>query len=109
MTDTASSASAPLTGLERELLGYVERLTMASEASAAQFAALERRSTEQISKRLDALESCVSSLLRSQITLADAFANLATVSNGPASLRQALDETDRALREAHHLLNPGAT
>ena len=108
MTDTAPSASAPLTGLERELLGYVERLTMASEASAAQLAALERRSTEQISKRLDALESCVSSLLRSQITLADAFANLAAVLNGPGSLRQALDETDRALREAHYLLNPGA-
>ena len=81
---------------------------MASEASAAQFAALERRSTEQISERLDVLESCFSSLLRSQITLADAFANLAAVLNGPGSLRQALDETDRALREAHYLLNPGA-
>lgn len=109
MTNTARSASAPLTGLERELLGCVERLTMASEASAAQFAALERRSTEQISERLDALERCFSSLLRSQITLADAFANLVAVSNGPASLGQALDETDKALREAHQLLNPGAT
>ena len=100
MTDTALSAHAPLTGLERELLGYVERLTMASEDSAAQFAALERRSTGQISERLNALEGCFSSLLRSQITLTGAFASLAAASSSPASLRQALSEADAALKAA---------
>jgi len=105
MTDTAPSAPAPLTGLERELLGCVERLTMASEDSAAQFAALERRSTGQISERLTALEDCVSSFLRSQILLTGAFAKLATASNSSASVQPDLSEADAALRAAVALMS----
>lgn len=107
--DIADSRSSPLTGLERELLGYVERLTMASETSATQFAELERRSTGQISERLTALEECCGLLLRSQINLVDAFASLTVTSNGPASLGQALIETDEALREALQVLMSRAT
>jgi hypothetical protein len=107
MTDTAPSAPAPMTGLERELLGCVERLTTASEASAAQFAALERRSTGQISERLTALEDCFSSLLKSQITLTGAFASLAAGSSSPASLRRALEEADKALKETSRLPSVG--
>ncbi len=98
MTETAPSAPAPLTGLERELLGCLERLTRASEASAAQFAALERRSTGQISQRLNALEDCVSSLLRSQILLTDAL-------NSSASVQPDLSEAGAALRAAVALMS----
>ncbi|WP_312127242.1 hypothetical protein [Brevundimonas sp.] len=102
--DIVAPRSSPLTGLERELLGYVERLTMASETSATQFVELERRSTGQISERLTALEECCGLLLMSQISLVDAFASLAAISTGPASLGQALTEIDEALREATQLL-----
>lgn len=111
MTRNAPSAPAhapPLTGLERELLACVERLTTASEASAEQFAALERRSTEQISERLSALEGCFSSLVRSQITLIGAFASLDRASNNSATMQEDLDEADRALREATRLMSLGS-
>jgi hypothetical protein len=101
----SQNAPAPLTGLERELLACVERLTMASEASAEQFAALERRSTGQVNERLSALESCFGLLLRSQITLTSAFASLARVSNIPAPLQPGLDEAEAALTEAAKLLS----
>jgi len=108
-TSSASPDLAPLTGLERDLLTYVERLTAASEASATQFAALERRSTGQISARLDALETCVSSLLRSQIMLMGAFAKLAGGSAGSSTLPPDWSEADRALTEAARRLNQAAT
>lgn len=100
------NAPAPLTGLERELLACVERLTTASEASAEQFAALERRSTGQVNERLNALEDCLGLLLRSQITLTSAFASLARVSNIPAPLQRDLDATEATLTEAAKLLSP---
>jgi hypothetical protein len=90
------------------LLTYVERLTTASEASATQFAALERRSTGQISARLDALETCVSSLLRSQIMLMGAFARLAAGSAGSSTLPPDWSEADRALTEAVRRLSQAA-
>jgi hypothetical protein len=105
MTETTASAPASLTGLERELLGCVERLTMASEASAAQFAALERRSTGQISERLNALEDCFSSLLRSQILLTEAFAKLASASSSSASVQLDLSQADEALKAAAAPMN----
>jgi hypothetical protein len=108
-TFSASPDSAPLTGLERDLLTYVERLTAASEASATQFAALERRSTGQISARLDDLETCVSSLLRSQIMLMGAFAKLAGGSAGSSTLPSDWSEEDRALNEAARRLSQAAT
>ncbi len=108
-TFSASPEAAPLTGLERDLLTYVERLTTASEASATQFAALERRSTGQISARLDGLETCVSSLLRSQIMLMGAFARLAGGSAGSSTLPPDWSEADRALNEAARRLNQAAT
>lgn len=104
----SQNAPAPLTGLERELLACVERLTMASEASAEQFSALERRSTGQVNERLSALESCFGLLLRSQITLTGAFASLARASNMPATLQPDLDEVEAALREAAKRLSPTA-
>jgi len=107
--DRTAQTSLPLTGLEKELLGYVDRLTMASEASAAQFSELERRSTGQMTERLDALEECCGLLLQSQINLVDAFASLAATSNGPASSGQALIETDEVLREALQVLKSRAT
>lgn len=107
--DSSAHTALPLTGLETELLGYVERLTMASETSAAQFIELERRSTGAMSERLTALEECCGLLLRSQINLVDAFASLAVTSNGAASLGRALIETDEALREALQVLKSRAT
>lgn len=54
-----------MTALERELLGYVERLASACEISTRNCAA-EARSTGQIERRLDGLADCVGLLLRSQ-------------------------------------------
>lgn len=45
----------PLTSLERELLGYVERLATASETSAQALRALEVRSTNRMGLRMDGL------------------------------------------------------
>jgi hypothetical protein len=98
---------APLTGLERELLTYVERLTLATEASAAQFAALERRSTGQINDRLDALESCANSLLRSQVTLTTAFSKFSNSLDASSTLQQDFSAAARAIRPA--VLPTGST
>jgi hypothetical protein len=95
-----SPANPPLTGLERELLNCVERLTRACEDSTAQFAALEKRSTGGINNRLDALEACVSSLLESQISLTSVFATFAQASAASASLQRELSENGKALADA---------
>lgn len=86
----------PLTGLEHELLGYVERLTTASEDCAARFEALEARSTGQIADRLATLELCVTSLFNCLNSLTNAFIQCATASNGsvtmPPSLTNAVSD-----------------
>ena len=96
---------APLTGLERELLNYVIRLTRASEDSAAQFAALEQRSTAQISTRLDVLQSCVSSLLRSQTMLISAFAKSVSGSAGSSILPSGWSDMAANLMQADSRLS----
>lgn len=62
-----------LTALERELLAYVERLTQASEASARELTA----SGQITRKELDGLRICVTALLKSQVSLAEALNGLA--------------------------------
>ena len=58
-----------LTPLERELLGYVEQLTLASKASAEALAACEARWTQETKAELDGLKLCVIGLVRSQASL----------------------------------------
>jgi hypothetical protein len=55
----------PLTALERELLGYIERLATASETSAQALRALEARSTSRMGLRMDGLADCVALLIQS--------------------------------------------
>ena len=58
---------SPLSALERELLGYVERLVRASEASARTLRDLEGRSSNRIGLRQDGLSDCVALLIDSQL------------------------------------------
>ncbi len=90
----------PLTGLERELLNYVERLTTASETSAAQFIALEKRSTGMIMERQSALDHCVRSLIESQTLLIAALNEFASMSPGCGSAQQVLRASMTALHQA---------
>ena len=69
-----------LTGLERELLSYVERLASASENSARQFRTLEQRSTGLLTQRIDALELGVRSLIASLASLTETLSAFASAS-----------------------------
>ena len=80
----------PLTALERELLNCVERLDSASETSAEQFIALEKRSTGSIMARQNGLDHCVRSLMASQASLIEALNEFASMSPGSGSAQQAL-------------------
>lgn len=95
---------APLTGLERELLIYVERLTTASETSAAQFLALEKRSSASIAERLDALDHCARSLIESQVSLIETLSAFANSSPTTETARQALRASISALQRAEDVL-----
>jgi hypothetical protein len=58
-----------LTQLERELLTYVEQLTLASKASAEALGACEAQWTQETKAELDGLKLCVIGLVRSQASL----------------------------------------
>lgn len=62
-----------LSPLERELLGYVERLMNTLQSGTAQFEALEKRSTDMIENRQAALEGSLKSLIASQATFMNAW------------------------------------
>ncbi|WP_286201889.1 hypothetical protein [Ochrobactrum sp. SFR4] len=93
-----------LSALERELLGYVERLTQVCEASAAQFTSLERRSTAIIGTRQKALEDGVRSLIASQTLLVEALSGSIQASGDTESAQQSLHASKRALMSAEDLL-----
>lgn len=89
-----------LTALERELLSCVERLASASETSAEQFIALEKRSTGSIMARQNGLEHCVRSLMASQALLIEALSAFASVSPGSEIGQKALRASETALGQA---------
>ena len=93
-----------LSALERELLGYVERLTQACENSTAQFANLEKRSTAIIETRQKSLEDGVKSLIASQTLLVEALSGSIQVSGNSESAQQSLRASRRALMSAEDLL-----
>ena len=97
---------ATLTGLERDLLGYVRRLIAVSEDSARQFEALETRSTGQIAERLNALEACVISLIECQASSMDIFGKFIAASNVSEIAPSELSEASRALAEMARSLSP---
>lgn len=94
-----------LSALERELLGYVERLTQACEASATRFTSLEKRSTAIIETRQKALEDGVRSLIASQTSLVEALNDSMLASGDTASAQQSLRASRHALMNAESLLN----
>lgn len=83
-----------LTALERELLGYVERLTTASEASSKALSDLEARSTAQMRNEITCLTDCIAQLLQSQARSATALLALA---NGSASSEKISAELNESL------------
>ena len=66
-----------LTPLERELLIYVEKLTEASEQSAEQFKALEKKWSDKRNKRQTALEETIGLLMDSHLKLGGALSTVA--------------------------------
>ncbi|MFO3796026.1 MAG: hypothetical protein ACK8QZ_01910, partial [Anaerolineales bacterium] len=65
--------SEAMTQLERELLGYVERLVASCEVSAKELHGLEQRSTRHQSEVLTGLRDCIALLMRSQVELTQSF------------------------------------
>lgn len=94
-----------LTALERELLGYVERLASSCEASAQELRGLEARSTGQIESKLDGLADCVGLLLRSQSALAEALRALLSGSASYTVLERQLAESLAQAKSAERRLN----
>jgi len=95
----------PLTALERDLLGYVERLATASEESAKVLRDLETRSTGQINNRLDGLADCMDQLIRSQTAFATALQSLVSGSASYAQITAQLNESLEKTRSAERRLN----
>ena len=82
-----------LTAMERELLGYVERLTKASEASSEALRDLEARSTGQMRNEITCLTECVAQLLQSQARSATALLALVNGSASSAKISAELNES----------------
>ena len=80
----------PLTGLERELIAYVEQLATASMQSAQVLRDLEQRSTGQMTSKLDLLTAAVNSLGASQIELASCLNDLVTKSAASSTITNRL-------------------
>ncbi len=80
-----------LTALERELLGYVERLAKASEASGQVLRDLESRSTSQMGQRMDGLADCVLLLIQSQTASTTALRGLLNEVSNYAALDRELN------------------
>jgi len=103
MTETAKPPTPEsLSPLERELLGYVETLMNTLQSGTAQFAALEKRSTDMIENRQAALEGSLKSLIASQATFMNAWLALNSHSNGTASTE--LTEAFALLAQAEAML-----
>ena len=94
-----------MTALERELLGYVERLASACATSAQELHGLEARSTGQIERKLDGLADCVGLLLRSQSALAEALRALQSESTSYTALERQLAESLAQAKSAERRLN----
>lgn len=82
-----------LTALERDLLACVERLVMASEASAQELTALETRSTGRIERELAGLKDCVTLLIRSQAASMKALNGLLNDEASYKTLNESLQQS----------------
>ncbi|ALV28044.1 hypothetical protein APZ00_14025 [Pannonibacter phragmitetus] len=91
-----------LSPLERELLGYVERLMNALSSGTAQFEALEKRSTDMIENRQAALEGSLKSLIASQATFMNVWLASGNLSIDTASIE--LTEAFALLEQAEAML-----
>ena len=83
---------APLTALERELLGYVEQLTTTSAQSASVLLALEKISNEKTQSEFLIFIELLSALVASQLELASFLNDLVNKSAN-------LEQTSARLRE----------
>lgn len=103
MTETTRPPTPEsLSPLERELLGYVETLMNTLQSGTAQFAALEKRSTDMIENRQAALEGSLKSLIASQATFMNAW--LASNSHSSGSASTELTEAFALLQQAEAIL-----
>ena len=94
----------PLTSLERELLGYVERLATASETSAQALRALEARSTHRMGLRMDGLADCASLLIQSQIDSMTALRGLLSEAANLGTIDRQLSESLKQAKAAEERL-----
>lgn len=91
-----------LSPLERELLGYVVTLMNTLQSGTAQFAALEKRSTDMIENRQAALEGSLKLLIASQATFMNAWLASGNHSSDTASTE--LVEAFALLEQAEAIL-----
>ncbi|WP_371834905.1 hypothetical protein [Ochrobactrum sp. C6C9] len=89
-----------LTGLERELLGYVERLTKASEDLSEQFERLQRQSSALHEQRQTAVEDGMKSLIVSVHALIAHLSASSAASTGGKTLPPDLADSLTALNDA---------
>jgi len=94
----------PLTALERDLLGYVERLATAFEASAKVLHGLEARSTNRMGLRMDGLADCVSLLVQLQIASMTALRGLLSEAANYGAIDRQLSESLKQAKAAEERL-----
>lgn len=94
----------PLTALERELLGYVERLATASETSGQALRDLEARSTNRMGLRMDGLADCVALLIQSQIASMTALRGLLSEAANYGAVDRQLSESLKKAKAAEERL-----
>ena len=94
----------PLTALERELLGYVERLATASETSGRVLRDLEARSSNRMGLRMDGLADCVSLLIQSQIESMTALRGLLSEAANLGAIDRQLSESLKQAKAAEERL-----
>jgi hypothetical protein len=94
----------PLTALERELLGYVEQLATASEASGRVLHGLEARSTNRMGLRMDGLADCVLLLIQLQIESMTALRGLLSEASDLGAIDRQLSESLKQAKAAEERL-----
>lgn len=96
-----------MTQLERELLGYVERLVASCEVSAKELHGLEQRSTRHQKEVLTGLRDCVVLLIQSQLELTQSFILELNESATYAQLEAKLNTSTQLLKNAEAKLKTG--
>jgi hypothetical protein len=92
-----------MTGLERELIAYIERLVTACETSSAALSELEKHSTSIVEEKQEDIMICLKSVTESQRLLIHSMLELFNESHNTTRMQEGLKSTKRALKDAESI------